>query len=152
MNVVISLILLLSINSAFAQQQASTGTPLNLQPEGIALNGYDAVSYHLGSPSPGKAAYTYRFEGATYLFAEKKNLETFAANPHAYIPAYGGWCAYAMGESGNLVEINPKAYKIIDGTLYLFYKTDLVNTLKRWNNNEEQLKKAADANWAKRKN
>jgi len=150
MNIAIGLVLLLSLGTAAAQQSVSTGSAQNLNPQGIALDGYHAVSYFSGSPTLGRAGYAYTFKGAIYHFAQKTNLETFVSNPDKYTPAYGGWCAYAMGESGDLVEVNPKSYKIVDGDLYLFYKTELVNTLKRWNNNEDQLRKAADANWAKR--
>jgi len=150
MNSLLTLTLILSISTAVAQQNTTSKSVHNLNPQGIALEGYDAVSYFSGSPALGKVEYTYTFEGAIYRFAQKANLEAFVADPGKYVPAYGGWCAYAMGESGDLVEINPKAYKILDGRLYLFYKTELVNTLKRWNNNEDQLRKAADANWAKR--
>jgi len=46
---------------------------------------------------------------------------SFKANPEKYEPAYGGWCAYAMGENGEKVKIDPETYKIIEGKLFLFY-------------------------------
>ena len=42
-------------------------------------------------------------------------------NPKKYIPAYGGYCAYAIGAKGTKVAIDPKTFEIRDGKLYLFY-------------------------------
>ncbi len=39
--------------------------------------------------------------------------------PDKYEPAYGGWCAYAMGESGEKVKIDPETFKILDGQTLL---------------------------------
>jgi hypothetical protein len=39
----------------------------------------------------------------------------------SYAPQYGGWCAFAMGNSGEKVTVNPETFKIIDSKLYLFY-------------------------------
>ena len=56
--------------------------------------------------------------------------EVFLKNPTNFEPEYGGWCAYAMGDSGEKVTINPETFKIINGKLYLFYNAFLTNTLK----------------------
>jgi len=47
-------------------------------------------------------------------------MEKFAADPQAYAPQYGGDCAKAMSE-GNLASVDPRAWKIVDGKLYLNY-------------------------------
>ena len=41
-----------------------------------------------------------------------------------------------------------KTYKILDGKLYLFYNQYGVNTLKKWNKEETNLKQAADKYWS----
>ncbi len=64
-----------------------------------------------------------------------------------YEPQYGGWCAYAMGNSGEKVEVDPETYKIVDGKLYLFYNKYFTNTLKSWNKDEAKLKSKADESW-----
>ena len=69
--------------------------------------------------------------------------------PEKYEPAYGGWCAYAMGNSSEKVEVDPETFKIIGGKLYLFYNFYFNNTLKSWNKNETGLKTKADGNWNK---
>ncbi|MDZ7899598.1 MAG: YHS domain-containing (seleno)protein [Arcicella sp.] len=117
--------------------------------KGIAIEGYDPVAYFAGKPQKGKAANTYTYEGVNYQFANVINLETFKKNPSKYEPQYGGWCAYAMGKSGEKVEINPETYKVLNGKLYLFYHTFFSNTLPDWNKDENALKVKADANWGK---
>jgi YHS domain-containing protein len=114
-----------------------------------ALQGYDAVSYFSKKPVKGKAELSYAYQGINYLFASANNLETFKKMPSNYEPQYGGWCAYAMGEKGEKVEVNPETFKISDGKLYLFYNQFFNNTLTDWNKEESQLKQKADANWQK---
>ena len=125
--------------------------PLNLDSGGIALQGYDPVSYHRQSPQKGKNTLSFDYNGATYLFSNSDNLETFKASPDQYLPAFGGWCAWAMLD-GDKVEVDPKTYKIIDGTSYLFYNAFFVNTLTKWNNRarsetEKALIIKAQAEW-----
>lgn len=115
----------------------------------IAIEGYDPVSYFDNQPVEGKSTISYSHKGITYQFANSSNLEKFKSNPEKYEPAYGGWCAYAMGETGEKVKIDPETFKIIDGKIYLFYNFWGNNTLKDWNKNEKPLKTKADQNWKK---
>ena len=116
---------------------------------GLAIQGYDPVSYFKGKPEKGSATYSYTYDGVVYRFANAANLATFKQNPGGYEPQYGGWCAYAMGAKGEKVEVDPETFKIINGKLYLFYNHFFNNTLKTWNTGEAQLKPKADANWQK---
>ena len=115
--------------------------------KGVAISGYDPVSYFTSKPQKGKVAYIQN--GITYKFASTANLEMFKKTPAKYEPAYGGWCAYAMGAKGEKVEVDPENFKIVNGTLNLFYKNFFSNTLDDWNKEEAKLKKQADANWMK---
>lgn len=115
----------------------------------VALEGYDPVSYFDNKPLEGRTELKVSFKGVTYLFATPNNLTRFKANPAKYEPAYGGWCAYAMGETGEKVKIDPETYKITDGRLYLFYNFWGNNTLTDWNTKEGPLKTKADQNWKK---
>lgn len=72
----------------------------------------------------------------------------FLANPSRFEPQYGGWCAFAMGDYGKKVKINPETFKIVDDKLYLFYNAYFTNTLKDWNKDEANLKSKGDRNWA----
>ena len=115
----------------------------------VALEGYDPVSYFDNKPMEGKSEIKLSYKGVTYLFATQQNLTKFKSNPEKYEPAYGGWCAYAMGESGEKVKIDPETFKIVDGKLYLFYNFWANNTLVDWNKNEKPLKIKADQSWKK---
>ena len=82
-----------------------------------------------------------------YHCKSQKNKDAFLSNPKKYEPAYGGWCAYAMGETGEKVKVDPETFKIIDDKIYLFYNFWGTNTLESWNDNEKTLKEKADKNW-----
>jgi YHS domain-containing protein len=117
---------------------------------GLALKGYDPVSYFTaGKAEKGKAEYGYSYKGVNYRFSSVSNRELFKKAPAKYEPAYGGWCAYAMGNDGSKVEIDPETFKIKDNKLYLFYNFYFTNTLKKWNSDENRLKSKADVNWNK---
>jgi YHS domain-containing protein len=129
-------------------QQTKRQQQFNLK-NGIAIQGYDAVSYFSGKPTQGKSAFAYNYQGVVYYFTTAANRETFKKSPEKYEPACGGWCSYAMGDSGEKVEIDPQTYKIVDGKLNLFYNKFFTNTLPKWNKDEPNLKRKADANWKK---
>lgn len=116
----------------------------------IAIQGYDPVSYFSESKAKkGSKEIAYNYGNAIYYFSSKANMDLFKANPNKYEPQFGGWCAYAMGNSGEKVEIDPKTFKIVSGKLYLFYHTLFNNTLDTWNKNENVLLQQANANWKK---
>jgi YHS domain-containing protein len=117
--------------------------------KGLAISGYDPVSYFSGKPAKGKPALKYTYEEISYLFSTAANLETFKKNPEKYEPNCGGWCSYAMGQKAKKVSIDPENFKIVDGRLNLFYKDFFSNTLDDWNENENVLKKKAQVNWQK---
>lgn len=143
------IITLLLLTSVFVNaQQNYRQKHFNLE-EKVALQGYDPVSYFSGSPEKGKASWAYNYQGIIYHFSSAQHLEVFKQNSTQYEPQYGGWCAYAMGTTGEKVVIDPMTFKIIGGKLYLFYNKFFNNTLKSWNKNEAKLKAQADANWKK---
>ena len=113
----------------------------------VAIEGYDPVSYFSGEPLEGTDKFQFAYKGITYQFVNATNLNKFKSDPSNYEPAYGGWCAYAMGESGEKVKIDPETYKILDGKLYLFYHFWGNNTLEAWSKNEKALKAKGDQNW-----
>lgn len=119
----------------------------NINKEGVAIDGYDPVSYFKGEPKKGSKEFSYEIDGVIYWFANASNRSVFAKAPLKYIPQYGGWCAYAMGLKPEKVKIDPETYKIVDGKLYLFYNFYLTNTLKSWNKDEARLTVNADKNW-----
>ncbi|MFV1884528.1 MAG: YHS domain-containing (seleno)protein [Balneola sp.] len=144
---VLSLFILLPV-AGFTQ--TSESEYFNLDKDKLAIKGYDPVSYFTEKePLEGQKELSHEYNGATYHFASEANLETFKADPAKYEPAYGGWCAYAMGK-GYTADANPKTFKIVDGKLLLFYNKFLVNTLPKWNKDEATLYPAAEKNWAEK--
>lgn len=144
------LILLFSLGSliCLGQSDQTRIKQYNLENKIIA-EGYDVVSYFQPTgPKEGTKAFKYSWRGVDYLFASASNLELFKKNPEKYDPAYGGWCAYAMGKTGEKVKIDPETFKIVNNKLYLFYNFWGNNTLKTWNADERNLLVAADKNWA----
>jgi YHS domain-containing protein len=118
--------------------------------DGIAIKGYDPVAYFSQNKAvKGKKELAVSYQGILYYFSTAENKEAFKASPFKYEPEYGGWCAYAMGNTGEKVSVDPETFKIVNGKLYLFYNRFFTNTLKDWNKNEASLKKAADLNWPK---
>ena len=119
----------------------------NLSNGNLAVEGYDVVSYYTSSPKKGSKNFSTTQNGILYYFSSQTNLDLFKKNPAKYEPAYGGWCAYAMGNTGEKVEVDPETYKIVDSKLYLFYNAYFTNTLPKWNKDEKSLKTKADKNW-----
>ncbi len=120
----------------------------NLTREGIALNGYDAASYFKGSgPEKGKPEWKAVYDGATYFFASEGNRADFVKSPASFAPAYGGWCAYAVGATGEKVTVDPLTFKILNGKLLVFYNKGSVNTLLLWEKEENFLFEKAEHNW-----
>ncbi len=135
--------------TTFGQTAVKRTKEFNLENR-LAIQGYDPVAYFTQKKAvKGKPALTATYEGVTYNFSSQTNKDLFLKNPASYEPQYGGWCAFAMGDYGEKVEINPETFKILDGKLYLFYNAFFNNTLKSWNKDEVNLKKKADANWRK---
>lgn len=150
MKALLFIIMLCSFGMVDAQSLQQRQRHYNLE-SGVAIQGYDPVSYFNGKPTEGNKSYTYQYIGVTYHFKNAANLEQFKKSPASYEPQYGGWCAYAMGAKGEKVEVDPETFKIIDNKLYLFYNKYFNNTLKSWNKEESKLKGKADANWLKYK-
>ena len=109
---------------AFAVVPESTSA-VNTDDLGIALHGYDPVAYFtVGAPTKGSASFTAKYEGASYHFASAENMRKFKANPSAFAPQYGGFCAMGVALEKKL-DGDPAAWKIVDGKLYLNVNADV---------------------------
>lgn len=111
--------------------------------EGVAIGGYDPVSYFDGAPAAGNADFFSEVDGAKFLFASAEHKATFDANPDAYLPQYGGYCAYGASQGAKFPTI-PETGTVVDGKLY-FNKNRDVQTL--WNKDQAGLIEKADAAW-----
>lgn len=112
--------------------------------DGIAIDGTDAVAYFTeGKPVAGSPEFAHDWMGATCHFSTAENRDAFAADPEAYAPQYGGYCAYAVSE-GYTASTVPEAWKIVDGKLYLNFSRRIQ---RRWERNIPERIESADANW-----
>lgn len=85
----------------------------------LAARGYDVTAYFLqGKPVRGSSAFEIRHKGAIWRFASAESLERFKADPAAFEPQFGGYCAWAVSQ-GYIAPGDPTQWKIVDGKLYL---------------------------------
>jgi YHS domain-containing protein len=149
MKLLIAILFLLAAFPGLSQTDAFRTKQFNLD-NGVAIKGYDPVSYFLQKKAEkGNKENSISYHRVTYYFASASDQQAFEADPVKYEPQYGGWCAYAMGHDGSTVQVDPETFKIINGKLFLFYNRFFNNTLKTWNQNESGLHSQADANWQK---
>ena len=120
---------LLFVISAFATPIASAAPPINSIGGDHAIHGYDTVAYFTeGRPTRGDEAFQVEYNDATWLFASAANRDRFAADPETWAPQYGGYCAYGVSK-GYAPDIDPVAWNIVDGKLYLNYSP---NVQRKW--------------------
>lgn len=110
----------------------------------VAIKGYDPVAYFTENKAvEGSAAYSHRWLGAEWHFASARNRDLFIADPGKYAPQYGGYCADGVSFGTVTTNIDPNAWRIIDGKLYLSYDpgaadgfekkpTKVVDSKKHW--------------------
>ena len=140
---VLTVLTALPVLAVFAPA-ARAATPGIYADDGVAIDGTDAVAYFTeGEPVAGSPDIVHQWMGATWRFSTEANRAAFAANPEAYAPQYGGYCAYAVSE-GYTASTVPEAWKIVDGKLYLNYSRSVQ---RRWEKNIPERIDAADANW-----
>jgi len=112
--------------------------------DGAAISGTDPVAYFTeGRPVAGQAAITHDWNGATWRFASPETREMFAADPEAYAPQYGGYCAYAVSR-GYTAKTEPEAWHIHEGKLYLNFNRAVRGL---WRRDIPGHIARADANW-----
>jgi len=103
------------------------------------------VAYHTeGKAVEGNAEFTHQWRGATWRFASAENRDRFIAAPERYAPQYGGYCSWAVSH-GYTANGDPKAWKVVDGKLYLNYN-DAVK--KKWEEGEREYIEQGDHNWS----
>lgn len=112
----------------------------------VAVGGYDPVAYFTqGKPVEGSKDFTATWNGATFRFASAENRDRFKANPQAFAPQYGGYCAWAVA-NGYTASGDPRVWKIVDGKLYLNYNAEVG---QRWAKDISGNIARANANWPK---
>ncbi|MEQ3671774.1 YHS domain-containing (seleno)protein [Pseudophaeobacter sp.] len=145
MNTFKSLLSGVALSVAMATSALAAGVELNASSTGLAMQGYDPVAYFTdGAPAKGSYKITTVFNDATYRFASEEHKAQFEANPEAYLPAYGGYCAFGAA-MGFKFDGDPTYWKIVDNTLYLNLSKD---TQERWEGNIPGFVQDANGHWA----
>lgn len=135
-----------STNSAASEQtttEASTQLATYVE-DGVAIKGADPVAYfNQGAFVQGESEFSYEWEGAAWHFSSAENRDLFISNPEQYAPQYGGYCAWAVSQ-GSTAPIDPNAWKIVEGKLYLNFNN---NVQSRWEKDIPGNIAKADQNW-----
>lgn len=113
-------------------------------PEKLALEGYDAVSYFKEKkPQLGQPKYQLEWSGAKWRFSSKENYDMFKSHPQAFAPQYGGYCPHAIA-AGHYVGGLPQVWAIDQGKLYLLCSYEGLQT---WSEDGNHIKALADQRW-----
>jgi len=141
-------VLAISAASMSAQALAADAIAPIFSTKAGAIQGYDPVAYFLlNKPVKGSANFTTKWQGATWYFSSRNNLDAFVASPEKYAPQYGGYCAYGVAQ-GVTPETDPAAFVVRDNKLYLnlsksvqkLWQQDIAGYVKDANNNWPALK------------
>jgi YHS domain-containing protein len=117
---------------------------VNVNSEGVILDGYDAVAFFTDNkPVSGSAYFQYKYEDAIYYFASQQHLDLFKANPEKYKPQFGAYCAYAVS-LGKTAPIDVNTFSIVNGRLLLQHNQRAVNG---WNKDVKGNLEKADRYW-----
>lgn len=140
-----ALTLALTIGGYFALiSAAQAGEVFTGKTPGVAINGYDPVSYFKQKAAvKGSSANSHTWNGVEWHFSSAQNRDAFAANPARYAPQYGGYCAFAAAKD-YLAKTDPNAFSIYDGKLFLNYNRSVK---RRWDKNKKSFVAAANDNW-----
>lgn len=115
-----------STTSVTAVAPANGQAPFRTTSEGDASNlmlfGHDPVTYFTENRAvKGDPQHSAEHLGVTYWFASAANRDLFLADPDAYMPQFGGYCAnginYAIPGGGGG---GPNTWRIYQGRLYVF--------------------------------
>jgi len=118
------LILTLGIAAVLPGFGASKSDPINKDGSNVAIKGYDPVAYF-------------------WWFASAEDRDEFSRSPEKYAPQYGGYCAYGVSQS-HTAPIDPEAWTIVEGKLYLNYSQGVKET---WSEAIPKHIEEANRNW-----
>jgi hypothetical protein len=130
------------VSSARAGSEVNTGYFGN-----VAIMGYDTVAYFkMNDAVKGSEDLAFDWLGATWQFANEDHRQTFMANPIKYAPQYGGLCSLGVAYGEVTRDIDPEAWSIIKGKLYLNYSKGGAGDFVE---ESDTLIARADAKWPK---
>src|SRR5687768_1234466 len=137
----------LALAAAIPASTPAFATPapeVSVESEGLAARGYDVTAYFLqGQAARGSPAHQLNYKGAIWRFTTAENLAKFKADPAAYAPQFGGYCAWAVSQ-GYVAPGDPEQWKIVDGKLYLNFNA---RAKELWEADQADAIERGHANW-----
>ncbi len=116
-----------------------------LAQEKLAIKGYDPVAYFtLGRATPGTTEFEHVWHNMRWRFATKEHRDRFVADPVRYAPQYDGFCAMGLAMDGKKYEVDPEAWAVVEGKLYLTFNRE---ALEAWRKNLKTNVDRADSAW-----
>lgn len=100
-------------------QRAKVDT-LSKDVEGVAIQGYDVMSYLEKRAEKGRKDLRVEYGGAAWWFVSEDHRRQFLLESQRFVPEYGGFCAYSVGR-GFPATADPRVFAINEGKLYLFF-------------------------------
>ncbi len=135
----LALVMFSAISSFAAAKQL-----LNLDRNGVAIQGYDPVAFFTDSrPVKGDSQFQSDYNGAKYYFASADHKAAFDKEPAKYEPQFGGYCAYGVSH-GSRAPIKIEAWQIVNGRLLMQYDLGVKDD---FNKDQQGTLKKADQNW-----
>ena len=135
-----TIVLMVGSGAAFGDDSVNTGYF-----GGVAIMGYDPVAYFTeGRAMKGAEEFSYNWLGTPWQFASNQHRDLFVGDPTKYAPQYGGYCVGEVADKGATINIDPEAWAIIDGKLYLSYSKEFMAKFKA---NPSDILAKAEANW-----
>lgn len=137
----------MTATTMFAQNKKAN----NIDDSHIALQGYSPVSYaDLALAQKGVKEFKSEHDKVVYYFTSAEQKASFDANPHKYLPEYGGFCAFGI-YAGAKFRTDPNKFINKDGKYFLYLYNIELDAQQLWldENDHKKLVKTADKNWAK---
>jgi YHS domain-containing protein len=116
---------------------------VNADAQGVAIGGYDPISYLENRPQRGVPEHAARYGGATYWFVSEAQRAKFESDPARHAPAFGGFCGYAAS-IGTFAPVDPTLFVLVDGRLVLQHTPEALRLFAR---DTKQNLARADAHW-----
>ena len=136
----------LSVLSILALSVSLSAQTVLVDRSGVAVKGYDVVAYFTQrKPVMGNAKINAEHEGVTYHFSSEEHKRLFVQSPKHYLPAYGGYCAYAVSK-GSTARIQPQLWVIHNDRLFLNFNN---GTQRAFASDLDKMIALADKNWVR---
>jgi YHS domain-containing protein len=117
---------------------------VNVDKTGRALAGYDPVAFFTDAQAvKGQPTLHADHAGATYYFATEAHRMAFLAEPKKFLPAFGGYCAWAVSKN-DTAKVEIDTWQVTEGRLLLNYDQSIK---KKFNQDLKVSLAKADGHW-----